>query len=127
MLVPKCASKVRTKRGSVLTTVPFRAQGLTLLGELAEGQPDFRKQIIPPVVAILKEAVQDTSATDKEEVLNAIAWVDHAGNTLLKCGDEAKQTLTKEVVPRLKELQFHKSDIVRKTAEALRKKIEDVP
>jgi hypothetical protein len=60
-------------------------------------------------------------------VLNAISWVEHTGNTLVKCGEEAKQTLTKEVLPRLKDLQFHKSDNVRKTAEALRKKIEDAP
>lgn len=118
---------VPTRRRFIQTTAPFRANGLTLLGELAEGQPDFRKQIIPPVVALLKEAVQQTNASNENEILNAIAWVDHTSKTLLKCGDEAKQTLTKEVLPRLKDLGFHKSDNVRKTAEALRKKIEDAP
>jgi hypothetical protein len=100
---------------------------LDLLGELAEGQPEYRKQIIPPVVAILKEAVQRTNAPNEFETLAAIAEVDQAGNALLKCGAQAKQTLSKEVVPRLKDLQFHKSDDVRKTAENLRKKIEDAP
>jgi hypothetical protein len=108
-------------------TVPFRQHGLELLGELAEGQPGFRKQIIPPVVAILKEAVQHTNAPDDNEVVNAISWVDLIGKTLLNCGEEAKPTLVKEVVPRLKQLQFHKSETVRKTAEDLRKKIEDGP
>jgi hypothetical protein len=53
--------------------------------------------------------------------------VEEIGNTLLKCGPDAKPILAKEVVPQLKELQFHKSDAVRKRAEQLRKKIEDAP
>jgi HEAT repeat protein len=118
---------IRRKNRFVSTRVPFRHEGLAILGELAEGQPAFRKQIIPPVTAVLKEAVQQTSAPSEFQVLTAIAEVEDAGNALLKCGDEARQTLTKEVVPRLKDLQFHKSDQVRKTAEALRQKIEDTP
>ena len=78
------------------------------------------------MVALLKEAVQRTSAPNEYEILAGIAEVEQAGNTLLKCGDEAKQTLTKEVLPRLKDLGFHKSDNVRKTAKALRKKIEKI-
>jgi outer membrane biosynthesis protein TonB len=122
------AITVRRKSGGFISTkAPFRHEGLAILGELAEGQPAFRNQIILPVTALLKEAVQQTNAPNERQVLAAIEEVEDAGNALLKCGDEAKQTLTKEVVPRLKDLQFHKSDRVRKTAEALRQKIEDGP
>ena len=51
--------------------------------------------------------------------------VEEIGDTLLKCGPDAKDTLTKEVLPQLKELKFNKSDAVRKRAEELAKKIED--
>lgn len=115
-----------TKR-RISTKTPFREEGLALLGGLAEEQPAFRKQIIPPVVGILKEGVQRTSSSNEYEVLAGIAEVEDAGHTLLKCGEEARPLVAKEVMPRLKELQFHKSDKVRKTAEELRKKIEDLP
>jgi hypothetical protein len=123
-------TQIRTKKGRfgvTITTSPFREDGLELLGGLAEGHPYFRKQIIPPVVAILKESAQHTNAPNEYEVLAAIAAIDQAGDTLLKCGAEAKQTLTKEVIPQLKDLKFHKSENVRKTAANLRKKIEDAP
>jgi hypothetical protein len=105
-------------------TKPFRQEGTRLLGEIAEGQPELRKQVIPPLVSVLKEAVQETNATPEFQVLAAIQEVDLAGAALLKCGPEAKDALVKEVLPRLKDLQFHKSAEVRKKAEELRGKIE---
>src|SRR5262249_6187646 len=113
------------RRNVVETTTPFRGDGLNLLGELAESHPDFRKQIIPPVVTLLKDAVQHTNDPNESRVLESISWVEHTGNTLLKCGDDAKQILSKEVTSCLRDLQFNKSENVRKTAETLRKKIED--
>jgi hypothetical protein len=115
------------RRGRNQTNTPFREECIRLLGELAEGQPEHRKQIVPPLVAALKEAVQQTKTDQEDVLLQAIVDVDLAGTALLKCGPEAKPTLTKEVLPRLKDLQFHKSDRVRATAEELRKKIEDAP
>ncbi len=119
--------QIRMKRRFVVTATPFRDDGLEILGGLAESHPDFRKQIIPPVVAILKEAAQHTNDPNEYQILAAIASIDRAGDTLLKCGPEAKQTLAKEVIPQLKDLKFHKSENVRKTAENLRNKIERAP
>src|SRR5262249_19918127 len=95
------------------TNTPFRDEGARLLGDLAEGQPEHRKQIIPALTALLKESVQNTNATQDAAVLHAIQEVDLVGNALMKCGPEAKPTLAKEVVPRLKDLEFHRSKEVR--------------
>jgi len=119
--------RVRVKDRSIVTEKPFRHSALTLLGEVAENQPEQRKKIIPPLTAALKEAAQQTSSTNANAILDAIAQVEFAGDALIKCGPEAKKTLEKEVLPRLKDLQFNKSDQVRQTAEALRKKIEEAP
>jgi hypothetical protein len=115
-----------TRRGfRQITTTPFRDESVQLLGEIAEGQPQHRKQIIPPLVSALKESVQGTKAAHEQLVLQAIQEVEETGTALLKCGRDAKQALTKEVLPRLLELKFHPSDSVRTTANQLRMKIED--
>jgi hypothetical protein len=95
-----------------------------LLGEIGEGQTDQRKEIIPVLTALIKAAAERTTSKTDAEVLQGIDEVDHTGTALLKCGPEAKRALAKEVVPRLKDLQFHKTDTIRQTAEELRKKIE---
>lgn len=117
----------RTKNLRGVTSTPFREDGVRLLGEIAESQEDQRKQIVPPLVAVLKEAVEQVSAADAPEfsILQNIAQVDEAGNALLKCGPDGKDVLIKTVVPKLNDLQFNKSEQVRKTAEALKKKIEE--
>ena len=74
---------------------------------------------------MLSEASKQTESKDDNEVLTGLATVEEAGNALLKCGPEAKTTLSNEVLPRLKDLQFHKSAQVRQAAEKLRKQIED--
>ena len=116
-----------TKNNRSLTSTPFREDGVRLLGEIAESQEDERKLIVPPLVAVLKEAVEHISAADTPEfsILQDIAQVDEAGNALLKCGPDGKDVLVKTVVPKLNDLQFNKSEQVRKTAEALKKKIEE--
>jgi hypothetical protein len=106
---------------------PFRAKAVHLLGEIAERRSEHRNEIIPALVAVLTDAAKHTESAQDFEVLAGIATVDGAGNALLKCGPEAKTTLAKEVLPRLKELQFHKSAQVRQAADALRKKIEGTP
>ena len=84
-----------------------------------------QKLIMPPVVALLKAEVQSANGKDEFTLVDVIKTIEEIGNTLLKCGPEAKPILAAEVVPQLKELQFHKSEAVRNTASALRKKIED--
>jgi hypothetical protein len=106
---------------------PFRDAGVRLLGELGEGHAEHRKQIVPTLANLLKEAAQQTNSAVERVALSAIEEVDHIGNALIRCGPEAKQALSKEVLPRLKELQFHRSAAVRRTAEQLRQKIEEAP
>jgi hypothetical protein len=108
------------------TQFPFRGEAVQLLGEIGEGRTEHRKQIIPPLVTVLKDQVQETKSDNEQQALGAIAAVEQTGEALLKCGPDAKQPLSKEVLPRLKDLQFHKSAEVRKVAEQLRKKIEEV-
>jgi hypothetical protein len=116
-----------SRRGSFPSTTPFRHPGIEILGEVAEAQPDRRKQIIPPLVAALKEAAQQTSSNEEHVILAAIAEVELAGEALIKCGVDGKDAVVKEVLPRLKDLEFHKSDRVRKTAEELRRRVENSP
>jgi hypothetical protein len=119
------AFRVETEKSVRLTKTPFREEGVQLLGELGEGQPAQRKQIIPTLTGLLKESVQQTNADHEGPVLIAAQDVSLTTDALLRCGPEAKEVLTKEALPRLKELQFHRSDAVRKAAEAARRKIED--
>jgi hypothetical protein len=102
----------------------FRKYAVELLGTIAETQPKHRKQIVPPLVAVLKEAVERTNDPVASKVQAAIAEISVAGDALVKCGPDAKESLEKEALPRLKELKFHRSEQVRKTAEQLREKIE---
>jgi HEAT repeat protein len=119
------AFEVQRKRHWVTTPTPFRGDAVRLLGDVAEKQLDHRKQIAPVLVTVLKEETQQTKSANENQVLVAIEEVAHTGEALLKCGPDAKQSLTKEVLPRLKDLQFHKSEKVRTVAEQLRKKIEE--
>jgi hypothetical protein len=124
---------VKTKNQFVRTQKPFRYSGVYLLGELAEAHAEYRKQILPALLDCLKEEVQRIGAANVNqtppefEATTAMDAVEEIGDSLVKCGPDAKEALTKLVVPQLKELQFHKSDVVRKRAEELRKKIEAVP
>jgi hypothetical protein len=106
---------------------PLRARAVQLLGDLAEDRAEHRKEIIPAIVAVLNDAAKHTESSQDIEVLAGIGEVDSACHALLKCGPDAKPTLTKDVLPRLKDLQFHKSAQVRQAAEKLRKSIEDAP
>jgi hypothetical protein len=105
------------------TTTPFRGIGVGLLGELAAKRPEHRKQIIPELVTILEETVQGLNAGD----LRKLAEVGVVSQSLMKCGPDAKDTLTKKVIPQLKELEFHKDAAVRAAAKGLRKRIEAGP
>ncbi len=116
-----------TKYSNRFLPTPFRPQGVELLGGLGESQPAYRKQIVPVLVAVLKEAVEHTKSDTDRDVLESITEVERTGEALLKCGTEAQQSLKTAVVPRLKDLEFHRSDLVRKKAEALRSKITDAP
>jgi hypothetical protein len=107
--------------------LPFRNDGVMLLGELAEAQPPHRKQIVPALMSFLKETVQLTNAEQEAVTLAALHEVELAGNALLRCGAEGKEALNKEALPRLKDLQFHKSEHVRNAAEQLQQKIMDAP
>jgi hypothetical protein len=116
-----------SKNGRFATMTPFREDGLRLLGDIGEAQPEQRKLIVPALVVVLKEAVQTSNGQADRQILQGIEEVENAASALIRCGSEAKPVLTKEVMPRLKDLQFHKSGQVRATAEKLRAKIEDAP
>jgi hypothetical protein len=112
------------RKGGRIDQLTFRQYAIELLGTIAESHPKHRKQIVPPLVAVLKEAVERTNDADDYKVQAATAEMSQVGNTLVKCGADAKESLEKEALPRLKELKFHRSELVRKTAEQLREKIE---
>jgi hypothetical protein len=113
----------RRDRRTDATTI--RNYALELLGTIAEAQPKHRKQIVPPLVTVFKEAVERTNdPNNNHSVQTAITELSLAGDALVKCGADAKESLDKEVLPLLKELKFHRSEQVRKTAEQLREKIE---
>jgi hypothetical protein len=119
---------VAPRRGGIRgTNAMFRAEGVQLLGEIADSHPVHRPQIVPVLVGILKETAEETKVPDERRLLEAIADLEATGNALVKCGPEASQALTKDVLPRLKDLAFHKSAGVRAAAEKLRKKIEEGP
>jgi hypothetical protein len=112
--------------GNVRTNTPFRGEGLRLLGEVGEARPEQRKQIVPLLVLFLRGASGRTAAEEDSEVLNAIREVESVVNALIKCGPEAKQALGTEALPRLKELKFHRSEDVRRSAGELSRKVEDL-
>jgi hypothetical protein len=112
--------------GNRWAKTPFRDEGLRLLGEVGEARPEQRKQIVPLLVAFLREAAGRTASDEDSEVLIAMGEVESVGNALVKCGPEAKQALSKEVLPRLKELKFHRSEEVRRSAAELSRKVEEV-
>jgi hypothetical protein len=109
------------------TKTPFRDDGLRLLGKLAQGHPAHRKQIIPTLVSVLEETRPQTNANEEPLVVDAIRELDLTTDALLNCGPEAKQTLAKEALPKLKDLQFNPSANVRKAAGELVRKIETAP
>lgn len=109
------------------TETPFRQEGVYLLGELAATQPAHREQILPVLSDLLKEATQKTAGADPFVVLDAMTEVDRIGTALWRCGAEGKKTLKSETLPKLDDLQFHKSEKVRQAATALRQKIENAP
>src|SRR5262249_44527796 len=67
---------INTGLGFRQTKTPFRHEAVPLLGELAEGVAGHQKQIVPPLVALLKEAVQRTGSDQEFEVLGAIHEVE---------------------------------------------------
>jgi hypothetical protein len=76
-------------------------------------------------VTVLNDACKQTKAEQDGEALQGLAAVEGATDALLKCGPDAKEPLSKDALPRLKDLQFHKSAKVREVADKLRKKIEE--
>jgi hypothetical protein len=106
------------------TSTPFRDKAVELLGNLVEAQPNYRKQIIPALMSVLKEAMERTNASEDGKVIAAVTEISLTGNALLKCGTEGKEALENEAASRLKQLKFHQSDQVRKIADTLQKKIE---
>jgi hypothetical protein len=106
------------------TSTPFRDKAVELLGNVAEAQPKFRKQIIAALMAVLKEAMERTNDSEERKVIVAANEISVAGNALLKCGIEGREALENEAAPRLKQLKLHQSDQVRKIAETLQKKTE---
>jgi len=96
---------------------PFRSLGIGLLGNVGEKRPEHRKTIIPVLVEFLEESMNPLD----------LASVDLTSSALLRCGDEAKEALTKKVAPLLKELEFHNDANVRSTAKSLLTKIEAAP
>jgi hypothetical protein len=107
--------------------MPFRSTGINLLGELAEKRPEHRKIIMPELVSMLEDVAGRVEDANNFNVLSDLADVEFVGVALLKCGPEAKEAFKNTVLPRLKELEFHKNASVRSTAKALRKRIEVVP
>jgi HEAT repeat protein len=116
---------IQTRSHVRVTRTPFRDEGIQLLGDLVEAAPNHQKQVVPQLLPLLKEAVQRTTSTQDQEVLQAIQEVDEIVTALLKCGEQARTALTREVAPRLRDLQFHRSDRVRSTAEALSKRVQE--
>ncbi|GEM_PF-5191331 len=119
--------RVESSVGRLLTHTPFRFDAILLLGMLGESNPEHRGQIVPALIPFLKEASQHAKDKMENTVLAAMSQIALIGSALLKCGDDAKQALRKEVLPRLRELEFNQSDQVRRMAQALKTKIEDAP
>jgi hypothetical protein len=119
------------RKDRVETTIgPFSLTGIHLLGELAAKKPVHRKQIIPEMLVMLKESVQrvnQESSGQQLPLLRDLALVRVVSNALLQCGPDAKETLAKEVMPQLKDLEFHKDAKVRATVKDLRTRIEAGP
>jgi hypothetical protein len=110
-----------------LTNTPFRSTGIILLGKLAGKRPEHRKTIIPELVTMLEKSVARINQAQDLNPVNVLADVEFVGDALLKCGPEVKETLRKSVLPRLKDLEFHKDAPVRSAAKELRKRIEAGP
>jgi hypothetical protein len=113
--------------GRETSNQPFRSTGIYLLGELAGKQPEHRKMIMPQLVTMLGDSAGRLDNPTNSRLLNDLADVESVGGALLKCGKEANEVLKKAVVPRLKELEFHKNASVRSAAKSLRKRIEAGP
>lgn len=121
--------RVQTADGFAFTRVPLQKTALQLLGELADTQPDHRKAMVAPLTTLFKKEVQLAGAPAPMPGLVGQVFTPDAitdiTNVLLKCGPDAKTPLTKDVLPGLKELQFNKSEAVRKCADDLRTKVEE--
>jgi hypothetical protein len=109
----------------VPSNYPFRSTAVEMLGVLADKRPDYRKEIVPTLLTVLSDGCELTKSTNPIEVLVGVSAIESAGDGLLKCGPAAKTAMGEEVLPRVKELQFHESAQVRQAADKLRKKIED--
>jgi hypothetical protein len=116
--------EIWTNQSGRSTSTPFRDKAVELLGNLAEAQTNYRKQIIPALMSVLKEAMERTNASEDSKVISAVTEISLTGNALLKCGTQGREALEYEAAPRLKQLRFHQSDQVRRIAETLQKKIE---
>jgi hypothetical protein len=109
------------------TRTPFREDGERLLAGLAETHPEHRKQVLAALVDVLNDEVRETKSVDEPYLSPAIAQLESATNALLMCGPEGRSAVTRTAVPVLEDLQFHKSEYVRKAAKRIRQKIADTP
>jgi outer membrane biosynthesis protein TonB len=116
-----------------MTRTPFRSTGIGLLGSLAGQRPEHRKHILPVLIEILNDYTRNLTNEDSVQpfqqpnLLASLKGIDSVGFALLECGPEAKAALAKNVIPKLKDLEFHKDAAVRNTAKDLRKRIEAGP
>jgi hypothetical protein len=104
----------------------FRQASVSLLGGIAAHHPEHHKIILAALEGLLDESVRNISGNNLNEfqIAAGLKDVDQVATSILKCGKQANETLTKKVVPQLQELEFHKDESVRSTAKNLRTRIE---
>jgi hypothetical protein len=103
----------------------FRHTGIALLGAIAGQRPKHQKTILPVLEKMLEDSVSAIANTNNQaSISSGLVEIDEIGSAVLKCGERAKESLTKTVIPQLKELEFHNDASVRSKAKALRIKIE---